>query len=99
MADITAKELKERIANNEALNIVDVREAWEFEEKNIGAILIPLQTVPHRLAELEKFKNEELIIHCKSGRRSENAKQFLIQQGFTNVRNLLGGIEEYLITE
>lgn len=99
MADITCKELKERQRNNEKLNIIDVREQYEFDAVNMGAVLIPLGLLPHKLDDIEQFKNEELIIHCKSGRRSDNAKKFLEQNGFTNVRNLLGGIDEYVITE
>lgn len=99
MKDITAKELKERIANKEHLNIVDVREPWEFEEKNIGAKLIPLGSLPARVEELAPLKEEELIVHCKSGKRSEQAKKFLESQGFTKVRNLETGIEGYLKEE
>jgi rhodanese-related sulfurtransferase len=99
MADITCKELKDRINNNEPLNIIDVRETYEYDAVNMGAINIPLGLLPHRLDELEQYKNQELIIHCKSGRRSDNAKKFLEQQGYTNVRNLLGGIDEFVITE
>lgn len=99
MADITCKELKERQRNNEKLNIIDVREQHEYDAVNMGAVLIPLGLLPHKLDDIEQFKNEELIIHCKSGRRSDNAKKFLEQNGFTNVRNLLGGIDEYVITE
>jgi rhodanese-related sulfurtransferase len=98
MADITCSELKERKNNNEALNIIDVRETYEYEAINMGAINIPLGLLPHKLDEIASFKNVELIIHCKSGRRSDNAKKFLEQQGFTNVRNLLGGIDEYSMT-
>jgi rhodanese-related sulfurtransferase len=94
--DITVEDLKARIESGEKLNLVDVREQWEFDEANLGAILIPLQTLPNRLAELEKFKEEELIIHCRSGARSANAKKFLEQNGFKNVRNVLGGIVAYL---
>lgn len=97
--DITVEDLKARIDNGEKLNLVDVREQWEFDEANLGAILIPLQTLPNRLAELEKFKEEELIIHCRSGARSANAKKFLEQNGFKNVRNVLGGIIAYLDLE
>ena len=93
--DITVEDLKARIDSGEKLNLVDVREQWEFDEANLGAILIPLQTLPNRLAELEKFKEEELIIHCRSGKRSDNAKKFLEQNGFKNVRNVLGGIVAY----
>ena len=99
MDDITSKELHERTSNGEKLNIIDVREEWEFEEKNIGATLIPLASLPDRLSEIEKFKEQELIIHCKSGARSGKAKQFLEAQGYTKVRNLLGGILGYLEQE
>lgn len=94
--DITVEDLKARIDSGEKLNLVDVREQWEFDEANLGAILIPLQTLPNRIAELEKFKEEELIIHCRSGARSANAKKFLEQNGFKNVRNVLGGIMAYM---
>ena len=94
--DITVEDLKTRIDSGEKLNLIDVREQWEFDEANLGAILIPLQTLPNRIAELEKFKEKELIIHCRSGKRSDNAKKFLEQNGFKNVRNVLGGIVAYL---
>ena len=96
MNDIQADELRSRIEKGEKLNIIDVREGWEYEEKNIGANLIPLNTLPMRVKELEALKNEEVIVHCKSGRRSGQAKKFLEQQGFTKVRNLEGGIDGYL---
>ncbi len=94
--DITVEDLKERIDKGEKLNLIDVREQWEFDEANLGGKLIPLQTLPNQLAELEEFKEQELIIHCRSGKRSESAKNFLIQNGFKNVRNVLGGIVAYL---
>ncbi|MBC7388272.1 MAG: rhodanese-like domain-containing protein [Opitutaceae bacterium] len=94
--DISVEDLKERIEKGEHLNLIDVREQWEFDEVNIGAKLIPLQTLPNKLAELEPLKDEEIIIHCRSGKRSDNAKKFLEQNGFKNVRNVLGGIEAYL---
>jgi rhodanese-related sulfurtransferase len=95
MEDITVKELKERMAANEALNIIDVREEHEFDEFNIGATLIPLGELPDRLDEIEDLKDAELIVHCRSGARSGRAKDFLEMQGFTKVRNLLGGMIEW----
>lgn len=97
--DITPEELKERKDKGESLNVVDVREKWEFDEVNIGALLIPLQTLPNRISEIEQFKDSELIVHCRSGKRSDTAKKFLEQNGFKNVRNLLGGIEAYVSLE
>lgn len=96
MDDITVNELKTRIEKGEKINLVDVREEWEYEEKNLGAKLIPLGDLPARSNELSDWKNEEIVIHCKSGGRSGRAKKFLEAQGFSKVRNLLGGIDDYL---
>jgi rhodanese-related sulfurtransferase len=93
--DITASELKERLEKGEKPFIIDVREDWEYQEQNMGALNIPLGSLPDRLDELEDHKNEEVIVHCRSGARSASAKAFLQQQGFTNVRNLTGGILAY----
>lgn len=92
MEDITIEELKQRMDAGEKLNIFDVRELHEYEEYNIGATLIPLATLPSKLEELAALKNEEIILHCRSGARSGNAKMFMLDSGFTNVRNLLGGM-------
>lgn len=95
-ADITADELKERLAKGETPIIIDVREDWEYQESKIeGAQNIPLGALPQRLDDLEDFKEQEVIVHCKSGMRSASAKAFLQQQGFKQVRNLLGGITGY----
>lgn len=94
--DITAEELKERLNRGETPIIIDVREDWEYQESNIaGSRLIPLGTLPQRLDDLEEYKDQEVIVQCRSGARSANAKAFLQQQGFNNVRNLLGGILAY----
>jgi len=95
MEDITVGELKNR-TQTEKLNVVDVREVWEHEENNIGGTNIPMGIVPSRIAELESMKDQELIVYCRTGNRSGKVKQYLEQQGFTQVRNLLGGIEEYM---
>ena len=93
--DITCEEVKSRLDNGEKFNFIDVREEWEYEEQNIGAQLIPLGELPDRISEIEDMKNEEVIVHCKSGGRSGQAKKFLNNQGFSNVRNMLGGITAY----
>ncbi len=96
MEDITCEELKKRIDGSEDLIIIDVREPWEYEEKNMGAQLLPLQELPNRLEEISAYKEQEVIVHCRSGARSETAKKYLQSQGFQHVRNLIGGIEAYL---
>jgi rhodanese-related sulfurtransferase len=95
MTDITVQELKERLDKGEKLHIIDVREPYEYEEYNIGATLIPLGDLQGKLDELDELINEEVIIHCKSGARSAAAKAFMVQNGFTNVRNLIGGMLAY----
>jgi rhodanese-related sulfurtransferase len=93
--NISVQELKDRIEDGEDLNLIDVREDYEYEEDNIGALLIPLGDLPDRLDEIEDWKNQEVIVHCRSGARSAKAQSFLEAEGFTNVRNVIGGILAY----
>jgi rhodanese-related sulfurtransferase len=93
MTHITAAELKQRIDAGEKLNIIDVREPAEYAESNIGAKLIPLgQIMAMQIDDLEHLRNEEIIIHCRSGARSMQACAMLEQAGFTNLVNVTGGI-------
>ena len=75
---------------------VDVRSSTGQDEGRIpGAQNIPLNSLPDKLDDLAELKDQEIVVHCKSGSRSASAKAFLTQQGFTNVRNLLGGYQGY----
>ena len=94
--DITPTELKQRQQAGETPIILDVREAWEREESAIpGSQHIALGELPGKLEDLEELKDQEIIVHCKGGGRSAQAKSFLTSQGFSNVRNLLGGMMAY----
>ena len=96
MQSITVEELKSRLDNGEKLHIIDVREPHEYEEYNIGAKLIPLgQIQTMQVDEIENLKEEELIIHCRSGKRSAMACQILETMGFTNTKNLEGGLLDW----
>jgi rhodanese-related sulfurtransferase len=95
MEDITVKELKERLEQGEKFHFFDVREEWEYEEDNLGANNIPLGELDHQLEQLAGIKHEEIVVHCRSGARSGNAKKFMETKGFTKVRNVLGGILAY----
>lgn len=93
MQNITVEQLKARIDAGEKLNIIDVREPDEYAEYNIGAQLIPLGRIQSMdVDELEPLKEEELIIHCRSGKRSMTACMFLESMGFTNTVNVEGGV-------
>lgn len=90
--DINVQELRERLAAGEKFVFIDVREPWEYEEFNLGATLMPLGDLINKIWELEDHKNDEIVIHCRSGQRSGMAQNLLSAQGFTNVRNLTGGV-------
>jgi rhodanese-related sulfurtransferase len=93
MTTITAEEVKARTDAGEKLNIVDVREPHEHTEFNIGGTLLPLgQIQTMQVDELEPFKDEELIVYCRSGNRSGQACMILETLGFKNVKNLTGGM-------
>jgi rhodanese-related sulfurtransferase len=90
--DITVEELKELLESGSEINFFDVRNEDEYEEDNLGAILLPLGDLPDNLVAFEGLENEDIYIHCRSGARSGRAKQFLEANGFTKVHNVLGGI-------
>ena len=96
MQTITVEELKSRLDNGEKLHVIDVREPHEYEEYNIGAKLIPLgQIQTMQVDEIENLKDEELIIHCRSCKRSAMACQILETMGFKNTKNLEGGMLDW----
>jgi rhodanese-related sulfurtransferase len=93
MRNITVEQLKARIDAGENLHIIDVREPDEYAEFNIGAKLFPLGKIQSmQTDDLDDLKDEELIIHCRSGKRSVTAALFLETMGFTNTVNVEGGV-------
>ena len=90
---ITVEQLKERLDNGEKPFILDVREQSEYRRANIGGKLIPMGEIPKRINELDK--GAEIIVHCHHGNRSQRVVEFLYGNGFQNVKNLIGGIEEW----
>jgi len=86
--DITPDQLAEIL---ETVTLLDVREPYEWEVSRLeGAIHIPLQQLPRRLAEVPRDK--EIIVYCRVGGRSAHAQHYMLQQGFERVRNLVGGL-------
>lgn len=91
--DINVQELKKRLdAQDDSFVFIDVREPHEYADFNLGATLIPLGNIPTALTDLEDHKEDEIVIHCRSGARSGQAKAFMMANGFKNVRNLEGGV-------
>jgi len=90
---ITVSELKERLEKGEKLNLVDVREVSEHNEFNIGGELIPLGKIQTmEVDQLDALKDQEIILYCRSGNRSGQACLILETLGFTNTKNLQGGM-------
>ena len=89
--EITVTELKARMDRGEDVFVLDVREPHEYEINRIpGSTLIPLGDLAERYGELDP--NREIVSQCKSGVRSARAAAFLRERGFSNVRNLKGGV-------
>ncbi len=93
MKNISIEELKQKIDSGQKVNLIDCREPHEYMEANIGGKLIPLGKIQTmQIEEIEDLKDEEVILQCRSGKRSMMACMVLDQLGFTNTYNLEGGI-------
>jgi sulfur-carrier protein adenylyltransferase/sulfurtransferase len=89
--EIEVTEVKSKLDSGHSFTFIDVREPNEHRCASIpGAKLIPLGEFHRCIAELDP--DSEIIIHCRSGARSGRACGMLLEQGFTNVRNMKGGI-------
>ena len=88
--EITPRELKERLDRGDDLYILDVREPHEYQICNLKGHLIPLGELPRRVHELDS--SHEIVAHCRSGKRSAEAVDFLRKAGFRKIHNLRGGI-------
>ena len=96
MKNITVEELKEKMDKGEKINLIDCREPHEYEEINLGGKLVPLGKIQTmQIEEIEDLKDEEVIVHCRSGQRSMMACLVLDQLGFTNTYNVVGGIKDW----
>src|SRR6202050_2718507 len=88
--EITPRELKARLATGEDIYVLDVREPHEYQICNINGHLIPLGELSKRVHELDSSR--EIVAHCKSGKRSAEAVEFLRGAGFRKISSLKGGI-------
>ena len=93
MQNIEAVELKKRMDAGEKINLIDVRQPEEHAEFNIGGKLIPLGNIMSmQTEEIDSLKEKEVICYCRSGQRSMQASMILQNMGFTNIKNLTGGM-------
>jgi rhodanese-related sulfurtransferase len=93
MQNISVEELKVKMDSGETLQLLDVRESSEHNEFNIGGVLLPLgKVMSMQVDEIEDWKDKEVICYCRSGNRSGQACLTLDMLGFTNTKNLSGGM-------
>jgi adenylyltransferase/sulfurtransferase len=95
MKEISPAELKQLKDSNANYTLIDVREENEFDEVNLNGILIPMGEAMDRVAEFPK--DHQVVVHCRSGKRSATVINALeSQHGYTNLYNLRGGILAYI---
>lgn len=95
MKEITPQELKQLIDEKKDFQLIDVREEYEFDEVNMKGQLIPMGEIMDNIDKISKDK--QVVIHCRSGKRSATVINALeAQHGFTNLYNLKGGILAYI---
>jgi rhodanese-related sulfurtransferase len=96
MENITVEQLKARLDAGENLHVLDVREANEYAESNIGATLLPLSQLRNMDTDaIDDWKQDEVIVHCRSGKRSMEACMLLETMGFAKTVNVTGGIMDW----
>jgi molybdopterin/thiamine biosynthesis adenylyltransferase/rhodanese-related sulfurtransferase/molybdopterin converting factor small subunit len=88
--EMTPTELHERRQRGEQIFLLDVREPHEYQICHLGGHLIPLGDLPRRVGEVDG--SGTIVVHCRSGKRSADAVEFLRKAGFGRVWNLKGGI-------
>lgn len=97
MNTITVEELKARLDAGETVNLLDVREDNERAQFNIGGRHIPVgQLQMFETQDIEDWKDEEVIVYCRSGNRSGMGSMILSQAGFSNPVNLTGGMNAWV---
>ena len=94
MKQLSATELKNRMQQKNNLFLLDVREPHEFQYASIAnSVLIPLNQIPFRFTELDP--EQEIVVICHHGMRSQQAANYLERSGFKNLANLKGGIDAW----
>ena len=92
---ITAHDAKKIMDSKKDIIILDVREKDEFDEGHIpNAILIPYTQIEQKAESVIPDKNKQILVYCRSGRRSKIASEALVKLGYTNV-NEFGGIIDW----
>ena len=94
--EISPQELKQKLDENESVLLLDVREPLEYDVVHIeDAMLIPLKTLPQHINGIPS--DQDIVVYCHHGERSRYAVAYLQQNGFTDAKNLIGGIDQWAV--
>jgi sulfur-carrier protein adenylyltransferase/sulfurtransferase len=96
LEELSPTQIRDRLAAGGDVLLIDVREPAEYATAHIaGAVLIPMRTLPQRLAEIPR--THDILLHCHHGMRSEMAGNYLLAQGFSRVAHMVGGIDRWSV--
>jgi len=94
--EVDVKSVKQMLDRGDDFLLLDCRNDDEYKVARIeGAVLLPMPQLPERVGELEAHKDRPIVVHCHHGGRSLRVTHWLRNQGFTNVRNMTGGIDAW----
>jgi rhodanese-related sulfurtransferase len=94
--EIDCRTVKQRLEDNADFLLLDCRETEEYAAARIeGSVLIPMSGITERVQELEAWRSKPIVVHCHHGGRILRVTLWLRSQGFTDVLNLTGGIDEW----
>ena len=95
--EVSPEAVKARLDSKDGFVLVDCRTPGEYETSHIaGAVLLPMQELSVRSDELDALREEEVIVYCRTGRRSRIVARYLVLRGCCNVISMAGGIEAWV---
>ena len=96
ISEISPQELKQKLDKNESVLLLDVREPLEYDVVHLeDALLVPLNTLPQHINGIPS--DQDIVVYCHHGQRSLYAVAYLQQNGFTDAKNLIGGIDQWAV--
>lgn len=96
--EIDCRSVKQKLDSQADFLLLDCREADEYQRVHIErAKLVPMSVIQERLPEIEAYKQREIVVHCHHGGRSLKVTHWLRSQGFSNVKSMAGGIDQWAV--
>ncbi|MBX9668194.1 MAG: hypothetical protein K2X93_11270 [Candidatus Obscuribacterales bacterium] len=94
--EISATELKQRLDRGDKIVLLDIRKPFELQIACLDNVVhIPEEEIENRLDELKQFENQDIVVYCRTGRRSTELTQILEGRGFSRIFNLTGGLHAW----